>query len=498
MATEEPLKEKAQSTLEPRGEQSEAYLVMDLTYLVRFFLKNRVNRWVFAQLANEDEEKETILEDIFSLYTKGKNLSLGRRIQILPFYLFFESGRVLFGQGRKEVREKLTDPLFQHGIALTMRSIATYGFQHPQIFTAPPVVVWNFTNSCNLRCRHCYQEAGGRLEGELDLATRLDIVDELADEDVFSIAFSGGEPLMDKDLWRVVERAHERTLYTSIATNGTLITLEVAQRMTECGLDYVEISLDSTKPEVHDAFRGIPGFWKRAVKGIENAVAQGKFEVGIASTITQMNFAELEDLIQFAKNLGADKFYAFNFIPTGRGKNMVDMDLTPQQREEVLNTLYEHYLKGDIVCMTTSPQYARVCTMNSSKQLIPSSHYTIAKGEQARMLAEFIGGCGVGRAYCAIQPDGIVTPCVFMPIPVGDLKEKKFADIWNDSPILKEIRTREDLKGHCGRCEYRSTCGGCRARAYAYFGDHKGPDPGCINNKEIFFGLKEGLEKVKG
>jgi len=471
---------------------------MDLTYFIRFFLKNRINRWVFTQLAKEDEEKETVLEDIFSLYTKGKNLSLWREIEILPFFLFFESGRVLFGQSRKEVREKLADPLFQHGIALTMRSIATYGFLHPQIFAAPPVVVWNFTNNCNLKCRHCYQEAGKRLEGELDLATRLDIVDQLADEDTFSIAFSGGEPLMDKDLWRVVERAHKRNLYVSIATNGTLVTPKVVQRMTESGVDYVEISLDSTKPEVHDEFRGIPGFWGRAVRGIENATAQGKFEVGIASTITQINFAEIEDLIQFAKNLGADKFYAFNFIPTGRGKNMVDMDLTPQQREELLNILYEHYLRGDIVCMTTSPQYARVCMMNGGKQLIPSSHYTVAKGKQARMLAEFIGGCGVGRAYCAIQPDGIVTPCVFMPIAVGDLKEKKFIDIWNNSPILRDIRRREDLKGHCGECEYRSVCGGCRARAYAYFGDYKAPDPGCINNKEIFFELKERIEKVKG
>ena len=471
---------------------------MDLTYLVEFFLRNRLNRWVFTQLAKEDAEKETILEDVFSLYTNGKDLSLRRRIQALPFYLFFELGRVLFGRSRKEAREKLADPLFQHGIALTMRSIATYGFLHPQIFAAPPVVVWNFTNKCNLKCRHCYQEAGERLEGELDLTHRLDIVDQLADEDVFAIAFSGGEPLMDKDIWRVAERAHERSLYISIATNGTLITSKVAQRMTESGVDYVEISLDSTRPEAHDAFRGIPGFWKRAVQGIENAKAEGSLEIGIASTITQMNFAEIENLIEFARNLGADKFYAFNFIPTGRGKNMVHMDLTPQQREEMLNILYEHYLKGDIVCLTTSPQYARVCMMNSNEQLAPSSHYSTAKGEQGRMLAEFIGGCGVGRAYCSIQPDGIVTPCVFMPIPVGDLKEKKFIDIWNDSPVLKEIRRREDLKGHCGECEYRSACGGCRARAYAYFGDYKAPDPGCINNKEAFFELRERLEKVKG
>jgi radical SAM protein with 4Fe4S-binding SPASM domain len=466
---------------------------MDLSYLIEFFLKNRLNREIFSILSKKDRQGKSILEDIFSVYTDSKFLKWGRKFELLPFYLFFELGRSVFGQTREEIKEKLSDPLFQHGIALTMRSVAQYGLRHPQIFSAPPVVVWNFTNACNLKCKHCYQEAGRKLKGELDLAARLDVVDQLADEDVFSIAFSGGEPLMDQHLWKVLERTYQRNLYASIATNGTLVTKEVAQKIADCRVNYVEISLDSTKPEVHDEFRGVPGFWEKAVRGIENAVAQEGFEVGVASTITQINIDELENLIQLAKNLGADKFYAFNFIPTGRGKKMADLDLTPQQREQMLNILYQHYMMGDIVCMTTSPQYARVCMTNSEEQLVPTSHYTAMKGKKAKTLAEFIGGCGVGRAYCSIQPDGIVTPCVFMPLPVGDLKKEKFIDIWNHSPILADIRVRDDLKGHCGQCEFRSACGGCRARAYAYFGDYKAPDPGCINNEEAFLQLKENL-----
>lgn len=471
-------------------------VLMDLVYLVKFFLKNRVNRWVFAKLAKKNKEGRSILEDVFAVYCQqGKGLPFGRKIKIFPFFLFFEFGRTIFGQSKKEIGEKLSDPLFRHGIALIMRSIGGYGFGHPQVFTAPPTVVWNFTNSCNLRCKHCYQDAGKKLKGELGLEKRLDIIDQLADQDVFAIAFSGGEPLIDPDIWKVIERAHKRKLYVSIATNGTLITPRIAQRIADCGVNYVEISLDSTKPEIHDEFRGVPGYWERAVQGIKNAVAQRSFKVGVASTITQMNFAELEGLIQFAKDLKADRFYAFNFIPTGRGKNMVDMDLTPQQREKMLITLYKHHLEGKIVCMTTAPQYARVCIMQSKEQVVPSSHYTGVniKGKEAKMLAEFIGGCGVGRAYCAIQPDGIVTPCVFMSIPVGDLKKQKFIDIWSDSPVLKELRERGNLKGHCGKCEYRAICGGCRARAYAYFGDLKAPDPGCINNEEAFSALKKGL-----
>jgi len=117
------------------------------------------------------------------------------------------------------------------------------------------------------------------------------------------------------------------------------------------------------------------------------------------------------------------------------------------------------------------------------------------RGKKAKALAEFIGGCGVGRAYCSIQPDGIVTPCVFMPIPVGDLKRQSFREIWNNSPILKELRIREDLEENCGICEYRAVCGGCRARAYAYFGNYKAADPGCINNQKAFSQLKKDAEE---
>ena len=470
---------------------------MDLSFLVGFFLKNTVNRRIFSHLARRNKDHRSILEDLLIFYTNQHHLKLTTKMRLFPFYLFLELGRVILNQTKEETKEKLSNPFFQHGIALTMRSVGAYGMTKPQIFAAPPIIVWNFTNMCNLKCKHCYQDAGKKLPQELTLAKRLKIVEELAYEDVFSIAYSGGEPLMDRDLWKVIEKGVECNLYQSIATNGTLVSADVAKKMANVGINYVEISLDSTKPDVHDRFRGVSGFWGKAVRGIENAVAQGSFTVGVASTITQVNFGELEQLIQFSKNIGADRFYAFNFIPTGRGKRMVDMDLTPEQREEMLNILYGHYEKGDIVCMTTSPQFARVCMMRGNLNKVPTSHYTFAKGKKAKIMAEFVGGCGVGRAYCSIQPDGIVTPCVFMPIPVGDLKRQRFTEIWSDSPILKELRTREDLEGHCRICEYMAVCGGCRARAYGYFGNYKAPDPGCLNNREVFLTLKkDGKEEI--
>ncbi len=465
---------------------------MDITYLIRFFLKNEVNRCAFSLFARKNRNGRSALADIFSLYSsENGHLPFLRKLEIFPFYLFFESGRILFKQTKEAAKEQLNNPVMQKGISLTMRSVAHYGLTYPQKFIAPPVVVWNFTNICNLKCKHCYQSAAKKLPQELSLAKRLNIIDQLAREEVLSIAFSGGEPLMDKDLWPAIEKAKKENMYVSIATNGTLITEQVAKRLAEVGIDYVEISLDSVHPEKHDGFRGTPGAWKKAVRGIKKAVAQKAYQVGLASTITRMNFNELEDLIEFSISLGTDKFFAFNFIPVGQGKNLIDLDLTPSMREKVLNTLYEYYLKKGTTTLTTCPQYARVCMDKSQGEFAASSHYSMSRGDKTRLLAEFVGGCGVGRAYCAIQPDGIVTPCVYMPIEVGDLKKQTFKEIWNNSSVLEELRSREDLKEHCGICEYRAACGGCRARAYAYFGDLKAPDPGCINNHKAFLQLKK-------
>jgi len=465
---------------------------MDMTYLIKFYLKNRVNRHIFSLLSKKNKNGKSILEDIFSLYTQDNGYQPPlRRLKVFPFYIFFEIGRVVFGQTREDVKRELINRAFQKGISLVMRSVAHYGPTSPQKFIAPPVVVWNFTNACNLKCKHCYQSAGKKLPEELSLSKRLNIIDQLAAEDVFSIAFSGGEPLTDKDLWPVIEKAKKEDMYVSVATNGTLIAPEIAKRLSNVGVDYVEISVDSVDSKKHDGFRGVPGAWKRTIEGIKNVVAQDSINVGLAPTITKMNFDELEDLIKLAIKLKVDKFFVFNFIPVGEGKNLINLDLTPEMREKMLNTLYDYYIKEGIVTLSTCPQYARICMMNSEGKISPTSHYTVSRGEKTHLIAEFVGGCGVGRAYCAIQPDGIVTPCVYMPIAVGDLKKQSFKEIWTTSPVLEELRSREDLKGHCGVCEYRSACGGCRARAYAYFGDYKAPDPGCINNKEAFLQLKK-------
>jgi radical SAM protein with 4Fe4S-binding SPASM domain len=346
------------------------------------------------------------------------------------------------------------------------------------------MVVWNFTQACNLKCKHCYQDAGRPLPDKLTLKEQLEVIDQLIDLDVAILALSGGEPFLSPNLLPVACRAHDGGMYVTIATNGTLLTREMAKKLVDHGVEYVEISLDSVNPEKHNSFRGVD-CWARVVEGIKSAVAEEKLKVGIATTITRMNIGELEDLIALAKELGVKCFNAFNFIPTGRGKEIMGQDIGPEEREEMLRVLWRHLQEEKIGIMSTAPQLGRACLMYSFPQgVFATGHAGQGAGEGARMIAKYVGGCGAGRCYCAIEPNGIVTPCVYIPLPMGDLRKEKLIDIWQSSKICRVLRNRGYLAYHCRVCHYRDYCGGCRARAYGYFGELTECDPGCINNKD--------------
>ena len=441
------------------------------------FFSNPLVQWNFKRLSKRDETGRTLVDRVFAAYAGQEKVKL----KYLLYFIFIALLPAFLKTDRKKLREFYTERFYRRAIANVVQSVAEFGLCMPQVFSAPVLAVWNFTNACNLSCKHCYQNARHALPDELSLEERLKIIDELDRNDVTSLAFSGGEPLLHKDFWSVAEYAHQKGIHLSVATNGTLITKEVAARLKKTGVNYVEISVDSARPEAHDAFRGGAGYWTRSVDGIKNCVEAGLY-TGMATAATRRSFSEIDDLIKLAKELKVNSFYAFNFIPTGRGKNIVEEDLTPVMREELLGKLHDTFLENEIFAFSTCPQYGRYCYQNAPEDIIVNSHYFYFKGQQAKMLADYVGGCGAGRLYCAIQPNGKVTPCVFMPITVGDLRQEKLADIWRSSEVMKDLRNRSAMKEHCGSCEHRAMCGGCRARAYGYFGDYMGPDPGCLNN----------------
>lgn len=458
---------------------------------VRRYLNLWVVRALFRWVTRRTHDGSVRLEKLLVWYGKPKKgLSFFEFLTFLPVYFAIDILRVLL-RWEKEylVKEVFGSRNIRRATINLARSVAEYGATRPQNFASPLLVVWNFTNLCNLRCRHCYQNAGRKTK-QLSLKERLRVIDELEANFVPTLAFSGGEPLCDPEFFAVARYAALKEIYLSVATNGTLLTKDVCEKLKDHGVQYVEVSLESSYPEYHDRFRGIPGLWQKTVQGIENAVKTGLL-VGVAPTVTRGNLKNLSALYRFVRDLGAHRFYVFNFIPTGRGQEILAEDLSPEEREEMLDILYDCLMERRIHVFSTSPQFGRKCVEKNAEGIVITGHYSVSEGKLARVAAEYVGGCGAGRAYCALQPDGVVTPCVFMPIPVGCLSERPFKEIWDTSHVLQELRHRELYRGHCGVCEFRAVCGGCRARAYAYSGDYLGPDPGCKFNKNFYERVKE-------
>jgi len=366
-------------------------------------------------------------------------------------------------------------------------SVRKYGVSQPQRFYAPLMVVWNLTWKCNLKCKHCYENAGPlgvkSTDNELTLDEKLAAIDHIADSFIPTISISGGEPFCHPHFWPVLEKARARGLYTSLNTNGTLITKETAQRLVDLNVAYAGISVDGPSAAYHDEFRGMPGAWEKTLQGIRNLAETPVFTI-MSFTITRDSIRYLREMFELAEELKMDKVMVYNYIPTGRGEGNFDMDPTPEQREEALSLMYEFAASGRLVC-STAPQFGRVCVEMGAHNLLPLAHAGTGKAGNLNILAQIIGGCGVGRAYLALQPDGRITPCVYMPyIEVGNIREDSILDIWHNNELLESLACHDDLEGHCGVCEHKSVCGGCRARAYAYYGDFKAPDPGCLRNKD--------------
>lgn len=378
----------------------------------------------------------------------------------------------------------------------------------------PYLVVWNFTNMCNLRCKHCYQDAKAEASAdELTLKEKLDLVDTLYTAGVKVPMMSGGEPLLHPDFWPVLEKTVSLGMHSAAASNGTMITPEYARKLKSHGLSYIEISLDSVNPEKHDEFRGMTGAWEKTVDGIRNCIDAGIF-TAVATVFTKNTLDEVDAMVDFASKLGAQRFIHFNFVPTGRGPQIADQDLSPEERETVLTKLFKKRRTAGLEVISTAPQYGRVCMQlalgetlkpdylyvetkakRASQFYVESpAHFSMVKeGGDKKVPHESIKGCGAGRQFCCIQPNGDVTPCMFIPGWVeGNIRKEPFKVIWGRLGEEPCFNDREVLEDNCGSCQFRYLCGGCRARAINYIGNKLAADSGCIRNKDKWL-TEQGL-----
>ena len=415
-------------------------------------------------------------------------------------------GAEAFNVTPEELKSKFKDAYWRKGLASVIKGLAYFGVRKPFVPGAPFQIVWDVTYACNLRCKHCYATAGKALKDELTTEEALETIDKFDKLGVTIISFSGGEPLVRKDILDLTSYAAEKGIYVALATNGTLITEEKAKELKENGVSYLQISLDGSEP-THDSFRGAK-CWEKTIEGIRNAVSQNFF-VNVSMTVTKLNLHEVPQVIELCRKLGVDWFMHYNFIPTGRGRQIVSLDLSPEEREELLRMLYYENLNGSgngngrkrtlskpdsnsrLSLLSTAPQFARV-SLQCDAEFIPTHFYNVNAGERLRQLAEFIGGCGAGRFYMSMRANGDIQPCVFFPLKIANIRELSYKDLenlWLHNPVFEDLRNKDIIEG-CNSCSYRYYCGGCRARAYNYFGDYLKPDPGCINHqkewKELF------------
>ena len=338
------------------------------------------------------------------------------------------------------------------------------------------LVAWEITKRCNLFCAHCRAAAtDANYEGELPTEECFKLIDSILEVGKPILILTGGEPLLRSDIFQIGRYATERGLRVVIGTNGTLITSEVAAAMKEVPISRIGVSIDFPIPKLQDEFRGKVGAFEAAVAGVKEARRAG-IDVQINSTITKMNALHLDGLLNLALDLGAVALHPFMLVPTGRGKDLAEVELLPQEHEQILNWIYDKQLQfGNRISFkpTDAPHYMRI-TLQRQKES--------AKAQTRRppTLDLATRGCLAGVGFCFISHVGRIQGCGYLNIEAGNVRRESFPKIWADSPLFAELRDLSNLKGKCGVCEYRRPCGGCRARAYEATGDYLEAEPYCV------------------
>jgi Fe-coproporphyrin III synthase len=353
-----------------------------------------------------------------------------------------------------------------------------------------PIVVWNLTRTCNLKCVHCYTASEAKkYEGEIDTAKAKEVLDDLAEFKVPAVLFSGGEPLVRPDLFELAAHARSRGLHVVLSTNGTLIDRAAAQKLKDLEFAYVGISLDSAIPTIHDEFRGVAGAFERTMRGFRHCVAVGQ-KVGLRLTLTRHTAQNLDKLFDLIEAEGIDRACFYHLCPAGRGKDIFAP--TPQQARAAVDTIVTR--TNDLLRRGKRVEILTVDNHCDGPYLyLRMKREGHARAEQVLDMLKWNGGgrysSGVGIAD--IDFLGNVHADQFsMYRSFGNVKQRKFSEIWDDlsDPILAGLKVRLPLlKGRCSGCKFKEFCaGGLRARAEISTGDPWASDPGCyLTDEEI-------------
>lgn len=332
----------------------------------------------------------------------------------------------------------------------------------------PRLIAWEVTRACRMACKHC-RAASQPTRDSNDLTTEegCRLLENIASFARPIIILTGGEPLLRPDIFDLAAHARDLGLPVALATCGTALDERAAERMVTSGIRHISISLDGASAESHDAIRGVPGAFEAAVGGIEAAKRAG-LAFQINTTVARHNVDEVPAILELAVSLGASVYNPFLFVPTGRGRQLADEELSADQYEETLTWLADQRGRWDTgIRVTCAPQFQRILR----ERRRPGDPEPPADA-----------GCMGGKSFAFVSHSGKVQICGFLDVECGDLRRENFdlRKIWETSDVFQRVRNAGAYGGRCGRCEYNAVCGGCRARAYAMTGDYLSEEPFCI------------------
>lgn len=352
-----------------------------------------------------------------------------------------------------------------------------------------PVIVWNVTRRCNLKCVHCYAHAKDiPFDNELSTREGKNLIDDLAQFGVPVLLLSGGEPLIRKDLPELAAYAVKKGMRAVISTNGTLITQEIARTLKNIGLSYVGISIDGME-EINDRFRGVKGAFKAALDGIENCKVAG-IKVGLRFTINKLNSGEIPKIFNLLEEMDIPRACFYHLVYAGRGSKLVQQDLTHKETRAAVDLIIDLTKK-----LHEKGKPKEILTVDNHADG-PYLYLKLLKEnpDRAKEVLELLkmnGGNNSGRGIGCVSWDGEVYADQFWRHhSFGNIRKRLFSEIWMDTsePLMKKLKDKKKyVKGRCSACRWLDVCAGnFRVRSEAVTGDLWTPDPACyLTDEEI-------------
>ncbi len=352
---------------------------------------------------------------------------------------------------------------------------------HADFDQAPFTIAWEVTRACAYACVHCRADAQHqRHPEELTTGEAFQLIDRLSEFGQPILIFTGGDPMMRRDLFELIAYATQKGLRCSLTPTATALpTQDRLQEAVQAGIRRIALSLDAPHPEIHDDFRKVQGSWQRTMDILQRALEVG-LSIQVNTTVATHNADILPEMVPFIEQVGAVQWSLFFLVPTGRAQ--AEKMISPDEHERIFNWLYDLSQSAPFdIKGTAAPMYRRVAIERKKAETQAGENVTFqgAGFQYADGLNRPTKGVNDGNGFLFISHTGDIEPSGFLPIPAGNVRRDDIVDVYRNHPLFVDLRDPEKLKGRCGICEYRDVCGGQRGRAYGLTGDYLATDPAC-------------------